>query len=758
MSENIIVGKRIPSLEAYEKVTGEALYALDVHLPGMLVGKILRSPLPHAKILHIDTDKAKRIWGVKAVITANDTPKIKFGMGPPHADKLPLEDQKVRYIGDEVAAVAAVDEYSAMEALDAIRVEWEELPPVFDPIEAMDPQSPKIHDHVVNNISVFSDLHCGDVEAGFREADLVLEEEFSTPAQSHCCLEVHNVVARWEPSDRFTVWASNQSPHALKTRLAGVCNLPPSHFRILKPNLGGSFGSKANMVAMDPIALFLAQKTGCPVKIENSREEEFYAVPPRHPTKSRLRFGFTKDGKITAKQARVIMDNGAYNSTGPSILAYSCTMFCAMYRVPNVKYQGYLVYTNKVGNASFRGFGVPQAFFGHEVMMDMAADRLGIDPKDLRLINANLPDEVTSNKVRITSCGLTETIQRAAQKTNWENKRKKKTPGRGIGMASMIYTGAASNLFGGNQSGAFMQMDSDGTISLSTGAADIGQGSNTILLQMAAEVLAISPAEIRLIQGDTDITPTDIGTKGSRVTFCAGNAVVQAAMSMRNQILEVASRMLETPVHELDIANKSVFLKKSDKSSIPFSKIADFSMRKLNQPIMGSGFFDQGTSQADRVTGCGYESPAMIFATQIAEVEVDLDTGQVKVLHFTSAHDIGRVINPLLAEGQVEGGVVQGLGWTLMEDTVFKGGKLMTTDLTDYKIFTSMDSVPIETLWVETQDPNGPFGAKGFSEAANIPTAAAVANAIYDALGVRFNHLPITPEKIVLKLKKMKLR
>ncbi len=755
MKENTHIGKRLPSLEAYEKVTGEALYALDVHLPGMLVGKILRSPFPHAKILHIDTGKAKSISGVKAVITADDTPKIKFGMGPPYADKLALEDQKVRFIGDEIAAVAAIDEDSAMEALEAIRVDWEELPPVFDPIAAMDPQAPKIHDHVANNISVFANFQCGDIEAGFREADLVLEEEFSTPGQAHCCLEVHNVVVRWEASARFTIWASNQSPHALKNRLARVCGLSPSDFRILKPNLGGSFGSKANMMAMDPIAVFLAQKTCRPVKIENSRQEEFYTVPPRHPTQSWLKFGFTKYGKITAKQARVVMDNGAYNSTGPSILAYGCTMFCGLYRVPNVQYQGYLVYTNKIGNASFRGFGVPQAFFGHEVMMDIAAEKLGIDPKDLRLRNANQSNELTSNKVRINSCGLTETIQRAAQKTNWMLKRKKKTPGRGIGMSSMIYTGASSNLFGGNHSGALMQMDSDGAITLSTGAADIGQGSNTVLVQMAAEILALSPGEIRLIQGDTDLTPADIGTKGSRVTFCAGNAVVLAAQAMRNQILEVASRILESPPQDLHIFNRTVVLKNSPKVGISFSKIADYSLRRLNHPIIGSGSFDQAESQGDPVTGRGYESPAMIFATQIAEVKVDRETGQVKVLHFTSAHDIGRVINPLLAEGQVEGGVIQGLGWALMEDMIFSGGKLMTTDLTDYKIFTSMDSVPIDSLWVETQDPNGPFGAKGFSEAANIPTAPAVANAIYDAIGIRFNHLPITPEKIVRELKKL---
>jgi len=751
MAEDSIIGQRIPSLDSMEKATGEAVYTLDLSLPGMLVGRILRSPLPHARIRHIDCSRARRIPGVKSVITGADTPRIKFGMGPRFADKLPLEDQKVRCLGDEVAAVAAADEDTAEEALAAIRVEYEELPAVFDPLEAMREGAPRLHEHLPGNVAVFSNLHCGDVEKGFGESDLIVEEEFRTPAQAHCCLEVHTIVVRPENGGRFTVWSSNQSPHSLKNRLAQACQMAPELLHVIKPPLGGAFGSKANLVPLEPVAVFLARAAGRPVKIENSREEEFCASPLRHPTTSRLRFGFKKDGRLVAKQATVLMDNGAYNSTGPAILSYNCIMFSALYKVPNVKYQGSLVYTNKVAFASFRGFGTYQAMFGHEVMMDMAAERLGIDPRDLRLINANQPGELTTNKVRITSCGLAETLRKASEKSGWEAKRKKPATRRGIGLACMIHTGASSNIFGANYSGAAVRLDFDGSIVLHIGAADIGQGSNTVLCQMAAEVLGVSFADIRLVQGDTDDTPPDVGTKGSRVTFCGGAAVFAAAQNFRRQVAEEASQMLEANPDDLVVQGKAVFVKGSPSRKISFAEIARSSFLK-NKPLSGHGFFNQGSPVADPTTGYGYEAPAMIFATQIAEVEVDPETGLVWVVRFISVHDVGRIINPLLAEGQAEGGIVQGLGGALLEGAVFDEGRMVNGNFTDYKLFTSMNRTQVETHWVETRDPDGPFGAKGFSEAATIAVAPAVANAIYHAVGVRMNNLPISSESLLRAL------
>ncbi|MFX0197569.1 MAG: xanthine dehydrogenase family protein molybdopterin-binding subunit [Candidatus Hodarchaeota archaeon] len=751
-----MVGKAVPNVDAIAKATGEAVYTTDINLPGMLIGKILRSPIPHAKILRIDTSRAKRIPGVKAVITADDTPKVKFGMGA-FADKLALEDKKVRCIGDEIAAVAAIDEDIANEALKIITVDFEKLPAVYDPIEAMREDAPRIHENFHDNISMLSDFGCGNVDTGFNEADIIIEDEFRTAPQSHCCMEVHNIVAKWESTGKVSVWASTQSPYALKNRLAKVCNMSPSQIRVIKPHVGGAFGSKANMIPMDPIAVFLAKESNRPVKIENSREEEFFTVAPSPPTITNLKFGFKKDGRITAKQARVIMGNGAYNLTGPAILTYYCTMFSGLYRCTNIKFQGYLVYTNKLPTGSFRGFGTPQAMFGHEIIMDIAAEKLGMDPKDIRLINANLPNEMTADKVPITSCGLTETILRATEKSSWIEKRKTKVEGRGIGMACMMHTGASSNIFGANYSGATIKLDIDGSITLSTGATEIGQGSNTILLQIAAEVLGLSIADIRLVQGDTDITDPDVGARGSRTTFCAGNAVNEAAEKVRNKILNVAAQMLETELDELTIEKKTVFARHSPDRRVSFSEIALFSLFNLNQPITGNGFFYQEIKDPDLKMGYGYESPAMVFGTQIAEVEVDKETGLVKVKFITSAHDLGRVINPMLAESQVEGGVVQGLGSALLENIVFDGGRFVNTNFTDYKLFTSMDVPKINSLWIETNDSNGPFGSKGIGEAVTIPTAPAVANAIYDAIGVRFKDLPVTPEKILKIIKNNKV-
>lgn len=755
MNDYFMIGKAVPNVDALAKATGEAIYTIDLSFPGMLIGRILRSPFPHAKILNVDTSRAKKIMGVKAVITAEDTPKIKFGRLGAFNDKLPLEDKKVRCIGDEIAAVAAIDEDTANEALEVIKVDFEKLPTVYDPVEAMREDAPLIHEDLKNNISKFCDWNCGDLDKGFAEADLVIEGEFRTPPQFHCCLEVHNVVAQWESSGRITVWASTQGSHALKDSLATVCNLPPGQIQVIKPHVGGAFGSKANMTPMDPIAVFLARESGKPVKIENSREEEFSTVP-RHPTITKLKFGFKKDGRITGKQAEVTMDNGAYNISGPAILTYNCIMFSAFYSCSNVKYQGYLVYTNKPANGSFRGFGVPQAMFGHELMMDMGAEKLGIDPKDIRLINANYPNQITLNKVKITSCGLEETIQRATEKTNWDKKRRNKVEGRGIGMACLIYTGAGSSLYGDNHSGATIKMNIDGSITLSAGASDIGQGSNTILIQMAVEILDLSFEDIRLVQGDTDTTPSDSGTRGSRVTFCAGSAVVEAAQDMRSQILNLAAQMLNAQPDDLMMEKKNVFLRDFPNRRVCFSEIARFNLYNENQPIIGKGLFKQERKDSDPVTGYGYDAPAMVFATQIAEVEVDKETGLVKVKHITSAHDLGRVINPMLTEGQIEGGVVQGLGWTLLEDVVFEGGRFINTNFTDYKLFTSLDVPQVDSLWIETNDPSGPFGSKGIAEGANIPTAPAVVNAIYDAIGVRFNQLPITPEKVLWALKNKK--
>lgn len=752
-----VVGQRIQNVDALEKVTGAAKYTIDLKFPGMLYGKILRSPYPHARILNIDTSKAERLTGVKAVITAKDTPKVKFGIVKGLEDKLPLEDEKVRFIGDGVAAVAAIDEDVAAEAAELIKVDYEVLPPIFDPLKAMLRDAPRIHNQIDSNVVRFADMECGNVEKGFAESEFIIEDEFRTQAQSHCCLEVHSCIAQWDPSGRATVWSATQIPHTLRSALATVCNIPASHIRVIKPHVGGGFGSKGEMDSMEPISVFLSMKSGKPVKIENSRKEEFLATRTRHSTISRLKFGFKKDGTIICKQAEVIMDNGAYTGHGAGVLSYNCTLFSALYRVPNIKYQGYLVYTNKLYGSACRGYGDPQATFGQEVILDMASERLGLDPIELRLKNANRPNEVTANAVKITSCGLSESIKESAKTFGWSKKgsRKNGINRQGIGVASMIYTGGGSKGTGSNHSAASVKINVDGSISLYVGASDVGQGSNTILSQIAAEELGLSMEDIRIVSSDTDLTPVCFGTFGSRVTFCAGNAVLSASKKAREQLFNLAAEMLEANERDLEIRDKKIYVKEAPDRYITMAEVARWSYFQKDSPIVTTGYYNGPyLPKHDPITYYGFPSPALVFATHIAEVEVDKETGAVAMKNFVAAHDIGRAINPETAEGQIEGGVIMGIGWALTEEVMFEEGEFKNPNFQSYKLLTAMDIPEITPVLIETIDPNGPYGAKGLGECAMVPTAPAVVNAIYNATGVRIKDLPATPEKILLEIRK----
>jgi len=749
------VGKRIPNRDSEEKVKGGAIFAKDIKLKGMLYGKILRSPLPHAKILNIDVSRAERLGGVKAVITYKDTPQIKFSTAPIWADKLPLENEKVRYIGDEIAAVAAIDEDTAREALELIQVEFEELPAVFDPIEAMKPGAPLIHDTVKDNISKRIKMECGDIDKAFREADLIVGDTFTTQAQSHCALETHCCVGDWRPNNHVMIFTNSQAPHSLRQNVSYALNIDASRIHVSTPHVGGGFGSKIDLDPSHVICIILSKKTGRPVLISHTRQEQFMCTRIRHPAVHELKFGVKKDGTIIAKQAKVIMDNGAYNSHGPAILAYNNVMFSSLYRVENIRYEGYLVYTNKNWGGAFRGFGDPQATFAQESMMDMVAERLGMDPIELRIKNANKPNEITANKVRITSCGLKESLMEARRVSNWDEKRKNKSKHRGLGVASMTYTGGGSRGSGYNYSGATIWINPNGTIHLQVGAKDIGQGSNTILPQIAAEVLGVEPESIRLTASDTDTTLPCMGTFGSRVTFCAGSAVFRAANEMKKMLLEEAASMLEANIQDLELKDQKVFVKGSSSVFVSFADIASSVEYGKEKALVAHGYYNgpELTEDFDPVSYVGYPSPAMVFGTHIAEVEVDPDTGKVEVVNFVAAHDLGKAINPMLAEGQIEGGVAQGVGWALIEDLQFDNGKIVNPNFHDYKILTIKDTPKITPLLIETIDPNGPFGAKGIGECAMVPTAAAVVNAIYDAVGVRIKELPATSEKVFTALK-----
>jgi len=750
-----VVGKRIPLRDAVEKVKGGVVFTSDISSKGMLYGKILRSPVPHARIRHIDISKALKLRGVKAVITAKDTPLIKFSISPTWADKLILADKIVRYIGDEIAAVAAVDEEIAEEALELIEVDLEELPAVFDPIEAMKSGAPLVHEGVESNISRVLSMECGSVHDGFAEADTILEDTFSTQAQSHCSIETHCCIATCSPTDDVHLWVNSQAPHPLRQKLSGTLNIDAAKIHISTPHIGGGFGSKIDLEPAQAISILLAKKTGKPVKIENTRKEQFIATRMRHPTIAKLKFGVKRDGTIVAKQAEVVMDNGAYNSHGPAVLAYHNVMFSTLYRVKNIKYDGRLVYTNKNWGGACRGYGDPQASFAQEVMMDMIAEKLNMDPIDLRLKNANGPNEVTANAVKITSCGLRECLTQAREASGWDAKKTAKKKFRGLGVAAMIYTGGGSIGSGFNYSGATLQMNADGTLHLLMGAVDIGQGSDTILTQMAAEIMGVAPETIRLTTADTDTTLPCMGTFGSRVTFCAGSAVTQAAQGLKQRLLENAADMLEANIDDLEMKDKQIYVKGSPKKALSFTQIGAAAYYKKKEPLVAHGYYNgpEVSPEFTPVTYRGYPSPALVFGTHLAEVEVDPATGKVEVLNFVAAHDLGKAINPLLAEGQIEGGAVQGIGWSLMEDLQFDNGKILNPNFHDYKILTIKDVPKITSLLIETNDPNGPFGAKGIGECAMVPTAPAIVNAIYDAVGVRIKDLPASPEKVFIGLK-----
>ncbi len=755
MDNYSIVGKRIPPRDAVEKVKGSAVFTSDIKLSGMLFGKILRSPVPHAKIRNIDLSKALKLKGVKAILTSKDIPLIKYSISPTWADKLILTDQKVRYIGDEIVAVAAIDEDIAEEALELIRVDLEELPGVYDPLEAMQTGAPQLHDAVANNISKSLNMECGNVEEGFAESDLVLEETFKTQAQSHCSIETHCCIATCSATDDVKMWTNSQSPHPLRQRLAGALNIDAAKIHITTPFVGGGFGSKIDLEPAQALCVLLAKKTGKPVKIEHSRKEQFIATRMRHPTINRLKFGVNRDGTLVAKQADVILDNGAYNSHGPAVLAYHNVMFSTLYRVNNIKYEGRLVYTNKNWGGACRGYGDPQTSFAQEVMLDMIAEALHMDPIDLRLKNANNPNEVTANAVKITSCGLKECLTQAREVSGWNAKKAAPQKYRGLGVAAMIYTGGGSIGSGFNYSGATMQMNADGTLHLLMGALDIGQGSDTILTQMAAEIMAVAPDTISLTTADTDTTLPCMGTFGSRVTYCGGRAVEEAAHNLKKQVLENAADMLEANIDDLEMKDKTVFVKGTPQKALSYAEIGAASFYKKKKVLAAHGYYNgpDVSPQFNPVTYEGYPAPALVFGTHLAEVEVDPTTGKVEVLNFVAAHDLGRAINPLLVEGQIEGGAAQGIGWALMEDVKFEKGEILNPNFHDYKMLTTKDIPKITSLMVETIDPNGPFGAKGIGECAMVPTAPAIVNAIYDAVGVRIKDLPATTEKIYMGLK-----
>lgn len=753
MSELTVVGKRVPMIDAREKVTGEARYVSDVKLPGMLYGRILRSPLPHARILSIDTSRAERTPGVKAVLTANDTPKVKFG--EVIADEYPLAIDKVRYVGDHVAAVAAISEDIAEEALDLIRVEYEELPVVDDPLKAMDPGAPLVHD-VERNIANQMAFSRGDVERGFREADEIIEEYFETSIVHQCYLEPMGSVADYSQG-RLNWYLPVHIPSVMRLTYAKTLGLSPDVIRVLSPFIGGGFGSKMEY-APHLICALLSMKARLPVRIVNSRVEEFLATMPRLPMYITLKLGVKRDGRITAKKTKIVADNGAYTHYAPPILSTAAMRADNQFRLENIETEAYLVYTNKMPTSCFRGFGNPQMTFAFAQAIDIVAERLGLDPVDVLLRNVVHKGYTTAHGWYMGSCGLDECIKRSVDEAGWSEKRsaRSKAPGsgdkrRGIGIATCIHvSGNRSFIKMFEGASAFIRIGDDGKPLLFTGEVDLGQGARTVFAQIVAEELGIPLQDVRVATLDTDISPFGLGAFASRTTTLGGRAVVAAARDARAKLAVVAGDMLEARPEDLEFRGGTVFVKGSPEQAVPIGAVTKRAMaQRSGSPVIGEGSFTpDNVVVADPQTKFGNVSVAYSFAAHVAEVEVDTRTGKVDVVNYVAVHDTGKTINPLAAEGQVEGGVVQGLGYALTEEIVVKNGRVLNPTFLDYRLMTPLDIPPIKSVFVESDDPIGPYGAKSLGEPTLIPVAAAVANAIYNAVGVRIRSLPITAEKV----------
>jgi len=752
MSEEFsFVGKRVLKLDAPGKVTGQTIYGHDMKLPRMLYGKILRSEHAHARIRSIDTSKAEALPGVRAVITAQDVPDMRIGWA---RDNPVLKSDKVRSVRDEVAAVAAVDEETAEEALSLIRVEYEPLPGVFDPEEAMKPGAPVIHAEAPNNIQekMRQAYYHGDVRQGFAESDVIVEDRCTLPFVTHCCMGTCFCLASFGPTGDLTMWSSTQMPFLYQRDLSMALGMPASKIRVIKCTIGGAFGSKLDMYPFEPICAVLAKKTGRPVRITFTREEEFISSPTRQPVICDVKSGAKSDGTLMAREVRMTLDNGAYSSWGATTPLVMMQTISSLYRVPNVKYDVVVAYTNNPYSGAMRGYGNPQATFVVESSMDKLAHELGMDPLEFRLKNANQSGDVSGQGVKITSCGLTECMQRAAESVSWEEKRAK-GGSRGVGMACMIHVGGGARIYPSDGCGSTVKVDDFGKVTLISGSTDMGQGADTVMAQIVAEELGVPVANVTVVNTDTDIAPWDVGAHASRTTFVAGNSARLAAADAKRQILEGAAENLGEKAEDLDMKGGKIFRKGEPEEAIPFEKmIRGKHFRPDGDVVLARGWYEPPTERQDKEFR-GNISAAYGFAAQAVEVEVDVETGEVKVLKIAAAHDVGRAINPMAVEGQIHGGVSMGLGYGLYEELVVEEGQVLNPNFADYALPTALDMPEIDPIIVETDEPAGPYGAKGMAEPACIPTAPAIANAVYDAVGVRIRDLPITPEKVLRALK-----
>ncbi len=779
MAKYNVLNSRARRLDAPAKATGQAVYTDDIVLPNMLHGAILHSPHPHAKILNIDTSAAERLPGVKAVVTAKDVPPVKYGVSPARYDETLFAVDKVRYVGDEVAAVAAADPDIAQEALSLIKVEYEPLPAVLTLEEALAEGAPVIHEDYPGNLCAEVHQEFGDVDAALAACDLVHTHTFLNKRQDAAFIEPNSAIADYDSRGYLTLTSSTQSVHYTQRTVAMVLGLPIGRVRVVKPYVGGGFGPKVAASPLDLITSLLSMKTGRPVKITYSREEVFMYSRARHQFKSEYTIGAMKDGTIVALHNRTWLEGGAYASFGIATVYYAGSLLGGPYRLQHMKYDGFRVYTNKPACGAQRGHGGVAARAHFEQQLDMIAEELGIDPVELRLKNMMLAGETTINELNMSSLGMRECLEAVRDHSGWREKKGKLPPGKGIGMACGFFvSGAGYPIYRSDTYHATVVVklaEDGGTAVVETGSAEIGQGSDTTFAMIAAEALGVNLEDVRVVSGDTDLS-VDLGAYSSRQTLMTGHATKEAAEDAKRQVLEVLSEQLGVPVAEMDVfAGKIVF--KGDPpdfselrrryikehrgwtdwpegDELTFREAARIAYLERGT-IVGTGKYKPpklGGSYKGATVGT---SPAYGCSAQVVEVSVDLETGEITVNKITDAHDCGFAINRTSVEAQMEGSVSMGLGEALFEEVKFDDqGRVINPSFGEYKIPTILDVPDIEAIVVESHEPNGPYGAKEVGEGAIMPTIPAVLNAVYDATGVRINELPCSAERVALALRK----
>ena len=756
MSDYNIIGKRMPRVDSRAKVMGKVRYSADIKLHGMLVGKIKRSPYAHARILSIDTSKAENLPGVKAVVTGKDTEGVKWGVFGYTRDQQFIQTDKARYIGDEVAGVAAVDEDTAIKALDLIEVEYEQLPAVFEPMDAMASDSELIHEDFPNNINIHVNIETGEVDDNFEKAHYIREDTFTAPEESYFQAEPYAVVARFDEDECLEVWCPNGGPHMKSKPLSNSFKLPLHKVKIKKIAIGGAFGGRSEICPADYICALLAKKTSAPVKIIFTREENTIATRQGHAMITTHKTGVDKEGHVLARETTCYMDGGAYSSTGPIATTVPFLSMEQAYRMESVRYNGYRVYTNKPIRGMIRIHGRGFAC-GLDTQLDMIAEHLGIDPVEMRLRNSRQPGEYTNTKSLVSSCAMDETIHKAVKKSGFKEKWGKLPPFHGIGIGTnSVQTGFPMGIRGGSQS--FIKFNEDGEATVMTGVVDNGQGNDNMVVQIAAQELGLLPEDIHLVSADTETTSSDPGSYSQVSTFVGGQAVKNAAANCKKKLFDVAAKVLKVEPDTLKAENRLIFVKDDPEKSIPIKKVVRISLLNFNSVNAEGGYWPKVDMKREWVSNpYGQMCEAFSFGTTIVEVKVDPDTGQVEVLEATAVQDVGKALNPLVLEGQFEGSIAMGgQGGMLTEYHEWHEGRCVNPTMLDYKLPLACDMPKINNIIVESIEPKGPYGAKEAGMSIAMSAAQGYSAAVSNAIGVYMDSFPLTPDKILEAIKNKK--